>query len=102
MATSAPAPGARGAGCQVPAGAGGAGGRGPGLLPASCCNAARGGNLLNALHLLQPSLRALRHMGCKARGAWRVAGHPPGLPRVIAGIGLGAWRLLPGDRLGLA
>lgn len=58
-------------------GAGEAGGRGPGLLPASSrCHAARGGNLLNALHLLQPLLRALRHMDCKTRTAWRVAGHP--------------------------
>lgn len=46
-----------------------AGGKGPGLLSASRCNAARGRNLLNALHLLQPSLRALRHMDCKAHTA---------------------------------
>lgn len=75
-----------------------------GLLPASCCNAARGGNLLNALHLLQPLLRALRHMDCKARSAWRVAGHPPGLPRVIPGLGSG-WGLgssCLGGSLGLA
>lgn len=101
MVMSVPAPGACGAGCQVPAGAGEAGGRGPGLLPASCCNAARGGNLLNALHLLQPLLRALRHMDCKAHSAWRVAGHPPGLPRVIPGLGLGAWQLLPGGQVGI-
>lgn len=91
----------RGAGCQVPAGAGEAGGRGLGLLPASCCNAARGGDLLNALHLLQPSLRALRHMGCKARSAWRVTGHPPGTSRVIPGLGMGAWQLLPGGQVGI-
>lgn len=76
MVTSAPAPRARGAGCQMPAGAREAGGRGLGLLPASRCNAARGGKLLNALHLLQPLLRALRHMDCKTHIASRVAGHP--------------------------
>lgn len=53
-----------------------AGGRGLGLLPASCCHAARGGNLLNILHLLQPLLRALQHIDCKTPIAWRVAGHP--------------------------
>lgn len=82
-----------------------AGGRGPGLLPASHCNAARGRNLLNILHLLQPLLRALRHMDCKTHTAWRVAGHPSGLPSVIARCccwpGLWDWQLLPGGQVGV-
>lgn len=84
----------------------GGGGQRPGLLPASHCNAARGGNLLNALHLLQPLLRALRHVDCKTHSAWRVTGHPPGLPCVIPGhytwLGLGLGSSCLGGELGLA
>lgn len=70
-------PGADGAGCQMSAGGRGGRGRGPGA--ASCCDAARGRNVLNALHLLQPLLGAPRHMSC----ASRVAEHPEGLGSVI-------------------